>query len=219
MHQALQDLATSTHKLPADVDPNWLILGNIRTDVPHIEADRQVSWLHFLPMLGLIFHPVTSLIIDRCGWDEHPPHAMRCRKQPVMAAYTRMKERVDMGLRAGCDPTLSWEARAIRFGCALHTIQDSYCTAHAARIDNGDPHSPLIDMYTYPSRQHPITTSKDSVWQSKDKTAFKPEAAAAITATVAALRIFVNQQPEAIEPFLQQYLAFRQDIADRRHPQ
>jgi hypothetical protein len=130
-----------------------------------------------------------------------------------------MKNIIRKGLQAGCDKSLSWKERALRFGSALHTLQDSYCTAHARRIDNGDPHSPIIDMYTFPSWHHPISTERDSVWQDRDKTSFKPEAAAAISATVAALRIFSEQSTQTVSGFMEQYLSFREDIAKQFHPQ
>ncbi len=209
MRQAFDDLAASGPLLPSDIDIDWLILGNIRTDVRTIGPDRKVPWWYLLELIPELIN---------CKRARHPAHAMRCHGQPVAVAYAEMREIIDIGFRAGCDPVLSWEDRALRFGSALHTLQDSYCTAHAARIDNSDPHSPLIDMFTYPSSQHPLTTKRDKVWQDTEQTAFKPEAAAAITATVAALHIFATQQPDSIEPFLQQYLAFREDIADVRHP-
>ncbi|NDJ84562.1 MAG: hypothetical protein GYB66_01620 [Chloroflexi bacterium] len=209
MRQALRDLAASGQDLPAGVDPALLTLGNVRTDIPSIDLDRRISlW------------KVAAMIAEGIGCRQanHPVHAMRCRGQAVAEAYAQMREIVAEKMAAGCDSKHSWQDRALRFGSALHTLQDSYCTGHAQRIDNADPHAPIIDMFTYPSHQHPIISKKDDPWQDRAKTAFKPEAAAAISATVAALKIFVAQSPGAIEGFMEQYLSFRADIAKAHHP-
>lgn len=169
-----------------------------------MQADRRQT-------IGQLLRLVLDGFSCKCG--NHPTHAMRCRRQSVVEAYQHMRHHIQSHMQAGCDTTLDWETRALRFGSALHTLQDSYCLAHAARIDNADPHAPLINMYTYPSAQHPFSTKKDEVWQDRLQTAFKPEAAAAITATIAALKIFSTQSAHQIEPFLAQYLAFREDIA------
>lgn len=199
MRQAFQTIT-----LPAEVDPDWLILGNVRTDFPAIQSDRRQSIWQLL-----------KLVLDgfSCKRGKHPIHAMRCRGQAVADAYSYMRQRIIEMMHKGCDARLDWETRALAFGSALHTLQDSYCIAHAARIDNGDPHSPVINMHTYPSQQHPLSTQKDVVWQDTQQTAFKPDAAAAITATIAALKIFSTQTADQIEPFLAHYLAFREDIA------
>ncbi len=207
MRQAIADLEVSGQALPDGVDPAWLTLGNVRTDVPTIGSDLKVPLRR---MLALLWNGI------RCG--DHPAHAMRCRRQSVAEAYAITRALVYNNFQAGCNPDLSWEERALRFGSALHTLQDSYCTGHASRIDNGDPHSPIIGMHTYPSRRHPFTTRRDNPWLDRGKTTFKPEAAAAITATVAALRIFINQTPDDIERFVDSYLSFREDIAAVRYP-
>ena len=203
MRQALADLAQHGVTLPADVQPDLLTLGNIRRDIPHIEMDRNISWTVLAVML---WRGITCLNAH------HPEHAMRCRNMSVNTAYTQMVQIIRHGFEQGCDANLSWDERTLSFGAMLHTLQDSYCIAHAGRIDNADPTSPLIDMYTYPSVQHPITTRKDSVWQDKAQTAFKPYAASAIQATVAALKIFASQSLDGLEPFMQTYLAYRPDI-------
>jgi hypothetical protein len=211
MQQALQDLANSGFVLPEPAQLEWLVLGNIRTDIATLDIGRaRVPWWR-----------IALMIWTGAGCSaraNHPAHAMRCRRQSVASAYQEMRTILEVGLRAGCDPASSWQTRALRFGSALHTLQDSYSTAHACRINNGDPHSPIIDMHTYPSRQHPISTKKDEVWPDATRTALKPEAAAAVTATVAALRMFVTQSLGDLERFLQNYVAFRGDIAAVCHP-
>ncbi|MCB9437984.1 MAG: hypothetical protein H6673_13490 [Anaerolineales bacterium] len=203
-HEALMRQAFESSALPTEVDPAWLILGNVRTDFPTVQADHRQSIWHLLKLVSDGFS---------CKRGNHPIHAMRCRGQVVADAYSQMRQRVLDMMYKGCDAKLDWETRALSFGSALHTLQDSYCTAHAARIDNSDPHSPIINMHTYPSQQHPLSTQKDVVWQDPQQTAFKPDAAAAITATIAALKIFNAQKTDQIEPFLAHYLAFREDIA------
>ena len=209
MQQALRDFESSGNQLPGEVEAMWLTYGNARTDLPTLEVDRK------LPLYRLIKFIWEGI---GCAKAQHPAHAMRCRRQPVSDAYQTMKAIIYKGFQAGCDNSLSWQERALAFGSALHTLQDSYCTAHARRIDNGDPHSPIIDMYTFPSWQHPISTYRDSVWQDREKTSFKPEAAAAITATVSALRIFSEQSAQKVTDFIEQYLPFREDIAQQFHP-
>jgi hypothetical protein len=210
MQQAVTDFETQGGQLPSEVNPEWLTLGNVRTDIAKIEADRLV------PAWDILLMAARGAT---CKYGNHASHAMRCRRQKVADAYAEMREIIRQGFAKGCDSRLSWEARALAFGSALHTFQDSYCTAHAGRMgDNTVPTAPIIDMYTYPSKHHPIKTQRDNVWQDKERTAFKPEAAAAIAATVAALQIFANQSVEAIEPFLQKYLAFREDIAESLNP-
>lgn len=209
MEQALRDFETSGNHLPSEVEAIWLTFGNTCTDLPDLEPDRKLPLFRLVQFIWQGFG---------CEKARHPVHAMRCRSQPVSDAYQSMKTVIRKGLQAGCDKSLSWKERALRFGSALHTLQDSYCTAHARRIDNGDPHSPIIDMYTFPSWQHPISTYRDSVWQNREQSSFKPEAAAAITATVAALRIFSEQSSQKVTDFIDQYLPFREDIARQFHP-
>lgn len=210
MRRALAQLADEGVRLPPDVQPIWLTLGNVQTDLPSIDETQRVPIWH-----------VARLVLEGmvCTPDHHPRHAMRCRRQSVGDAYGLMRERLIWQFERGCDATLSWHERSLAFGGGLHTLQDSYCIAHAARIDNGEPTSPMVDMYTYPSRQHPFTTKRDSVWQDADQTAFRPDAAAAITATVAALKIFVRQDTTQIEPFLTRYVLLRADIAQQLHPE
>ncbi|MBI5931368.1 MAG: hypothetical protein HY862_18820 [Chloroflexi bacterium] len=209
MRQAVADFEAHDGKLPPEVNPDWLTLGNVRTDIANIQLDKLVSAQAVIIMAA---RGVT------CKYGEHASHAMRCRKQKVAEAYPHLRETIRRGFAKGCESSLSWEERALAFGSALHTLQDSYCTAHAGRIDNGVPTSPIIAMYTYPSKQHPITTRRDDVWQDADHTAFKPEAAASIVATVAALQIFASQSAEGIETFLDRYVAFREDIAETLNP-
>lgn len=206
MRQSLAHFEKQGGQLPSAVDPAWLTLGNVRTDVPGLAPDRRVSWRAILAML---WRGIT------CHQAEHPAHAMRCRGQSVADAYQQMRDILLRGFQAGCDPEQDWQARALAFGGMLHTLQDSYCVAHAARIDNGDPTSPLIDMYTYPSRQHPLTTRRDGVWQDAARTAFRPDAAAAIQATVVALGYFAAQSVTSVDDFLDRYVAFRPDIRAR----
>lgn len=208
MRRSLDMLVQNGQSLPSQVDPVWLTLGNVRTDMPIINVDKRVSWL-----------AITKLVWAgmRCTPDHHPAHSMRCRQQTVANAYQLLRERLHQHFLWGCDAALSWQERALAFGSGLHTLQDSYCIAHCSRIDNGDPQSPIVDMHTYPSRQHPITTKRDSVWADADETAFRPDAAAAIAATVVALQIFVAQNATLIEPFLAKYVAFRADIAQPLH--
>lgn len=203
MRQAFHDLRQDRVNLPSEVDPELLILGNIRRDIPHIEPHRNVSWTALVVMM---WQGIT------CRNAQHPEHAMRCLNVSVDDAYAEMVKVIRRGFTEGCDASLSWKQRTRAFGGMLHTLQDSYCTAHAGRIDNADATSPLIDMYTYPSRQHPFTTRKDSVWQDKAKTTFKPYAGAAIQATVAALKIFSTQSLAGIDQFMQTYVSYRPDI-------
>lgn len=203
MRQSLLNLEAAGVELPAAVDDKWLTLGNVRTDIPTIDLDRRVSWWD---IVTAVWRGTT------CMSAQHPAHAMRCRGQSVRAAYQEMIEIVESGFMAAVNDKLSWEDRSMAFGSTLHTIQDSYCSAHAQRINNGDPASPLIDMYTYPSYQHPITTPKDGVWQDKNRTAFKPEAAAAIHTTVEALKFFVRQSVNGLDDFMGTYISFRPDI-------
>lgn len=209
MQQALRDFEKSGDQLPIEVEAKWLIRGNICTDLPTLKADRKLPLLHLIRFIWQGFG---------CEKAHHTAHAMRCRNQSVLNAYEAMQTIIRNGFSAGCDEKLSWQERALSFGSALHTLQDSYCTAHTRRIDNGDPYSPIIDMYTFPSIHHPISTHRDSVWQDREKTSFKPEAAAAITATSAALRIFSEQSVQKIAGFIEQYLPFREDIAAQFHP-
>lgn len=210
MRRSLDIITQNGQHLPADVNPVWLTLGNVRTDMPTIDVDKRVSWLDVSKLVLAGMH---------CPPDHHPAHSMRCRHQTVADAYQLMRKRLVHYFSMGCDATLSWQDRALAFGSGLHTLQDSYCIAHCARIDNGDPHAAIVDMHTYPSRQHPITTKRDSVWADADETAFRPDAAAAISATVAALKIFVAQNTAHIEPFLAKYVTFRADIAQQLHPE
>lgn len=211
MQRAFDELATLGVQFPSEIDPNWLTLGNIRTDIDTLEIEeRLVAWWRIVKMIV-----VGSTCSEAAN---HPAHAMRCRRQKISEAYAATRQTIIDGFRAGCDPTLSWQARALRFGSALHTLQDSYATGHCQRVDNGDPHSPIIDFYTYPSRRHPISTARDDIWQDSEKTALKREAAAAITATVAALRLFISQSLDGLDHFLQNYLAFREDISAAYHP-
>jgi hypothetical protein len=204
MRQAFADFEKQGGQLPAAVYPLWLILGNIRTDIPNIDMDRKVPWWH---MVRMIWRGIG------CGVHaNHPAHAMRCRSQTVSDAYQAMTKIMHDGLVAGCNPELSWQDRALTFGSMLHTLQDSYCPAHARRLNPADATSPIIDMFTYPSRQHPFTTKRDAVWQDEAKTAFNPSAASAIQATVTALRIFSRQAVAEIDEFVERYLAFRADI-------
>ncbi|PJF39274.1 MAG: hypothetical protein CUN55_14830 [Phototrophicales bacterium] len=205
MKRALEMLEQEGILLPSSVDATWLTLGNVRTDMPNIGVDRRATWLE-----------VAKLVLAGMGCppQHHPFHAMRCRQQTVAQAYALMRERLIYCFSRGCDAHLSWQERALAFGSGLHTLQDSYCIGHCSRIDNGDPHSPIVDMHTYPSRQHPITTKRDAVWADEQQTAFRADAAAAITATVAALKIFVAQKATLIEPFLSQYVSIRADIAE-----
>ncbi|MCI0713979.1 MAG: hypothetical protein L0154_27730 [Chloroflexi bacterium] len=205
MRQSLLNLKAAGFKMPAAVDEAWLTLGNVRTDIPAIDLDRHVSWWE---IVKAIWRGTT------CFAAEHPAHAMRCRGESVRMAYQEMIDTIEAGFAAAVNENLSWQQRSLRFGSVLHTIQDSYCTAHAQRIDNGDPASPLIDMYTYPSRHHPLTTVRDGVWQDKNCTAFKPEAAAAIHTTVEALKFFVRQSLTGLDLFMDTYFAFRPDIKD-----
>lgn len=208
MRRALHDFDQSGGRLPPEVNPMWLTLGNVQTDLADItlQEDRLANRLPALKMSRLLVAGIFSSHFP------HAEHAMRSRGQSLKAAYAELRESLEERLSEGCNPVLSWQKRALRFGSGLHTLQDSYCTGHAERIDNGEATSPLIDMFTYPSRRHPLTTTRDNVWQDKQKTAFKPEAAAAILATVAALDIFATQDPTKIEPFVTRYLAFRPDI-------
>ena len=210
MQHAFDQLARDGLVFNADVDPNWLTLGNVRTDLPALDVNRRVS----------IF-PVLKLLVDGflCSKADHPRHAMRCKHQAVPDAYQQMIEILRRKMIAGCDATQSWEARALIFGSAMHTLQDSYCIAHALRVDNGDPHAAVIDMYTWPSREHPFTTQKDAVWADASQTALRKDAAAAVVATVAALKIFIAQDVALIDAFLDQYVSFREDIAAQRHPE
>lgn len=210
MQRALDLLAQQRVSLPEAVDPMWLTLGNVRTDVPELDVDANAPLWSILRLIAEGFF---------CSKANHPRHAMRCKYQTVTDAYQQMMRIVRKRFTAGCDDTETWEARALSFGSGLHTLQDSYCIAHSARIDNGDPHAAIIDMYTWPSRQHPFTTKKDSPWQDAAKTALRPDAAAAVTATVAALKIFVAQDTRLLVSFFEQYLSFRQDIALQRHPE
>lgn len=201
MRQAFTDLAAAGYELPVAVDPDWLILGNVQTDIPTISLDRRVSWR---VIVQAVWRGTT------CIAAEHPAHAMRCRGQSVSDAYAQMIQLIRQRFEAGVDPSRTWEERARQFGSALHTIQDSYCTAHAQRIQNAEPTSPLIDMFTYPSKQHPFTTSRDGVWEGSR---FKPEAAAAILTTVQALKkFFVPQTVEYLDEFAHDYLSFRPEI-------
>ncbi|MCQ3932508.1 MAG: hypothetical protein DPW16_18820 [Chloroflexi bacterium] len=209
MRQAAADFETQGGKMPPDVQLDWLILGNVRTDIPNIQTDKCVSAWEIIVMAARG---------ASCKYGDHPSHAMRCRKQKVAEAYPLLRETIKRGFIKGCDSGLSWEDRALAFGSALHTLQDSYCIAHAGRVDNAVPTSPIIAMYSYPSKQHPITTQRDNVWQDAGQTAFKPEAAAAITATVAALHIFASQSVDEIDAFLERYVAFREDIAETLNP-
>lgn len=210
MHRALKQLDQEGFQLHHEVDPMWLTLGNVRTDVPGIELDRRVSLWQALTLLSEGF---------LCAKADHPRHSMRCKNQSVPAAYAQMRHFIKQGIEASCDAEQSWQQRALRFGGAMHTLQDSYCIAHALRIDNGDPFSPLIDMYTWPSREHPFTTKKDAIWADAEETALRPDAAAALTATVEALKIFVRQDVDPINNFLAHFLNFREDIAIQRHPE
>ena len=203
MRQSLLNLSAEGFELPTVVDHSWLTLGNVRTDIPVIDLDKHVSWRE---IVKAVWRGTT------CFAAQHPAHSMRCRGESVRMAYQEMTETVETGFAAAVNQSLSWEQRSLRFGSVLHTIQDSYCTAHVQRIDNGDPASPLIDMYTYPSRQHPLTTVRDGVWQDRNCTAFKPEAAAAIHTTVEALKFFVRQSLNGLDKFMDTYLAFRPDI-------
>lgn len=203
MRQALVDLEKQGVPLPAEVNTDLLVLGNIRRDIPHIEMDRNVSWTALAIMM---WQGIT------CRNAHHPEHAMRCRTMSVNDAYTEMLQIIRHGFTEGCNTQRPWDERTLAFGGMLHTLQDSYCIAHAGRIDNAEPTSPLIDMYTYPSRHHPLTTSKDGVWQDKAKTAFKPYAASAIQATVAALKIFAVQSLDGLDQFMDTYVAYRPDI-------
>lgn len=203
MRQALEDFAKQGGQLPSEVDPMLLTLGNVRTDVPNIQLDRKTPWWWIVRMM------VTGMT---CVGGKHPAHAMRCRGKSVASAYAEMIALIRQGFETGCDESASWETRALAFGSMLHTLQDSYCIAHATRIDNNDPSSPIIAMHVYPSPEHPFKTSKDAVWHDKQKTAFKPYAAAAISATVEALKFFAAQNLEGLDDFIQTYLSFRGDI-------
>lgn len=209
MRQAMADFEAHGGKLPPEVEPDWLTLGNVRTDIATIRADKRV------PAWQIVLMAARG---SSCKHGDHYVHAMRCRKQKVAEAYPLMRDAIRRGLIKGCDGGLSWEERALALGSALHTLQDSYCTAHAGRIDNGEPTSPIIAMYTYPSKQHPITTQRDNVWQDDEHSAYKPEAAAAIVATIAALHIFASQSVDGVDAFLDRYVAFRQDIAASLNP-
>lgn len=204
MRQTLVDLAQAGYSLPAEVDPMWLTLGNVRTDLPTITPSKKVPWWRLAVMM---WQGIT------CINAEHPAHAMRCRSESVPTAYAEMCAIIERGFKRGCDASLDWETRALAFGSMLHTLQDSYCTAHCSRLDNSNPTSPIVDMHTYPSRHHPLTTSRDAVWQDKAQTAFKPYAAAAISASVVAMRFFVAQSVADLPEFMATYLAF-QSLAD-----
>lgn len=218
MRQAVHDLRSDGTQLPAEVNPDWLTLGNVRTDIASLEMDRKYPLARIAWGAGhSVVTSVTSAHLpENVAHFPHYRHAMRSRGQPLAESHILMCNYVRDCMHKGLQEGLSWQQRALAFGSALHTLQDSYCTAHAARINNGEPTSPIIDMFCYPSRQHPITTRRDGIWADKQKTAFKPEAAAAITSTVAALRIFIRQAPEEIEPFIARYLPFRGDIRASR---
>lgn len=203
MRQAYQDFLHNGGILSPEVDFNWLILGNIRTDVASRSLEPQLP----LPKLAVMF--LDGLLNKNFP---HHVHAMRKRTEAIPDAYQKMRMILCDKMTVGCDPSRSWEDRALDFGSALHTLQDSYCTAHTARMDNGDPYSPIMAMHTYPSREHPFSTHRDAVWADEAKTAFKPEAAAAIAATVEALKIFAAQSPEGIARFLDRYVLFRADL-------
>lgn len=210
MERAIAELEQDGIPLPIEVEPSWLTLGNVRTDLPTMTSTGQVELM-----------PVLKLLWDgfNCSKHDHPRHAMRCKNQTVPNAYAHMCRIVRDRFTEGCDAQKSWQARALSFGSGLHTLQDSYCIAHTMRIDNGDPHAALIDMHTWPSKEHPFTTKKDAVWQDTEQTALRPDAAAAVVATVAALRIFIAQDTSLLDNFFEQYLAFREDIALQRHPE
>ena len=210
MARAIDLLQQQGISLPSEVDPLWLTLGNVRTDVPNITAD------HRTPIQSILRLIVEGFL---CSKADHPRHAMRCKNQPVVDAYQHMLRILQQRFEDGCDASTTWEERALSFGSGLHTLQDSYCIAHTMRIDNGDPHAAIIDMHTWPSREHPFTTKKDSPWQDKAKTALREDAAAAVTATVAALKIFVAQDTSLLPAFFEQYVSFREDIALQRHPE
>jgi hypothetical protein len=210
MARAISDLQAEGYTLPEAVDPMWLTLGNVRTDIPTLTTARRVS---LLPILKLLWNGFF------CSKHDHPRHAMRCKGQQVPDAYAHMRRILRERFTEGCDPTRSWQERALSFGSGLHTLQDSYCIAHTTRIDNGDAYSALIDMHTWPSREHPFTTKKDAVWQDAAQTALRPDAAAAVMATAAALKIFIAQDVTSLDEFFAQYVAFREDIARQRHPE
>lgn len=210
MARAIAELEHDGVALPTAVEPEWLTLGNVRTDIPTLTKERRVS---IFPILKLLYNGYF------CSRHDHARHAMRCKGQPVPEAYQHLRRILRERFTAGCDGSRSWQARALDFGSGLHTLQDSYCIAHTTRIDNGDPHAALIDMHTWPSKEHPFTTKKDAVWQDKEETALRPDAAAAVVATVAALKIFVAQDTSLLDDFFAQYVAFREDIARQRHPE
>lgn len=207
--RAIQDFQTSGKTFPENINPVWFVLGNVRTDVPNLKEDKKLSFFRFVRMF---WQGLTDKKFP------HHLHAMRLRETPMPQAYQRFRTGLLERMQKGCDASLSWEERALSFGSALHTLQDSYCVAHTQRVDNGDAHAPLIALHTYPSREHPLMTQKDSVWADEAHTAFKPEAAAAIAATVEALKIFATQSPEHIEEFLNHYIPFRADLYEDTEP-
>ncbi|MFP4322003.1 MAG: hypothetical protein ACLFTK_06075 [Anaerolineales bacterium] len=166
-------------QLPDGIDAQRIILGNQRMDMPHKRADGSIS------PVGLALALLQAQTLPKYQ------HAMR---QPWNHP-TRNLHRVPASLRARLrsamtttDPPQASEY----FGNALHTLQDSYTRSHAQRLDPTDPYSPLCRLHYSPSKAHPLISPDDRVWADAEATQLKPEAEAAIQATLAAFELFTQ---------------------------
>lgn len=204
-HAALMRLAFARlmFDLPPGIDPDLIILGNERADMPRKRADGTIS------LGGVLLALLQAQTLPkyhhamRQAWH----HPIKSLPKVQLALYRRL-------MKAITTPNPSLAAQ--RLGAALHTLQDTYTLGHADREDNGDPFSPLLRVHYSPSKIHPLISAHDRIWADAENTRLTPEAAAALHATLAALELFTvhwrhsaDAASQAAAEFVERYAPIR----------
>ncbi len=176
-------LARWSGDLPPGIDPDRMILGNQRMDMPRKRADGSIGpW-------GL------ALALWQAQTKRKYHHAMRQPWHHPTRGLPEVQDALNVRLLRAIRTPAPLQASEY-LGAALHTLQDTYTRSHAQRADPADPCSPLCHLHYSPSKTHPLISPDDRVWLDEAETQLKPEAEAAIVATIDAFALFAAHWPQ-----------------------
>jgi hypothetical protein len=193
-------LEAAFEQLPDDLplDKSLVILGCQRTDLPMLRPNGTVS------PIGLVDGLLRAQLLPKYhhGMRQSWHHPVKSVQKIQRSLYERLLKAVT-------------EDSSELLGQALHTLQDSYTIGHTERENNADVFSPMVRTHYSPSKAHPFINPHDAPLDANGS--LKPEAQAAVTATIAAIELwcrvrhFDDPAPH-IQKFVEKYAPVKEGL-------